>query len=150
MPSEVTLILRNSLLETDRIKRRQWIAFAVLFLALLAILLWIGHLAGQTTTDLRSLVLWSVIAMIVAVCYGAMALAIYISRTTPACSAPWNTSHGTSPHHIQPPSELRSFACTLECGGLFTLLALSLEGSFEGPPLSRRKQLRESVFLLGL
>jgi hypothetical protein len=25
----------------------------------------------------------------------------------------------------------------LECGGLFTLLALSLEGSFEGPPLLR-------------
>ncbi len=82
MSNEISLILRNSLLENERIKRRQRIAFAVLFLAMLAILLWIGHLAGQTSTDLRSLVLWSVIAMVVAVCYGATALAIYISRTT--------------------------------------------------------------------
>ena len=100
MPSEVTLILRNSLLETDRIKRRQWIAFAVLFLALLAILLWIGHLAGQTTTDLRSLVLWSVIAMIVGVSYGGMALAIYISRTM---ARMLRTGEYIS-RHIAPPS----------------------------------------------
>jgi hypothetical protein len=81
MSKEVTLILRNSSAENDRIRNRQLIAFAVLFLAMLAILLWIGHLAGQTSTDLRSLVLWSVIAMVVAVCYGMMALAIYINRT---------------------------------------------------------------------
>ncbi len=35
----------------------------------------------------------------------------------------------------------------LECGGLFTLLAPIFEGSFEGPPLLRRKQPRKSALL---
>ena len=81
MSGEVALILRKSSAENDRIRNRQLVAFAVLFLALLAILLWIGHLAGEPNTGLRTLALWCVVAMVLAVCYGAMALAIYINRT---------------------------------------------------------------------
>ena len=82
MSREVALILRNSSVENDRIRNRQLIAFAALLLAVLAILLWIGHLAGEPNTDLRNLALWCVIAMVVTVCYAAMALAIHINRTT--------------------------------------------------------------------
>jgi hypothetical protein len=50
----------------------------------------------------------------------------------------------------------RSFAnrqsrpAILECSRLFTLLAPIFEGSFEGPPLLRRKHARESVFLCSI
>jgi apolipoprotein N-acyltransferase len=59
---------------------RQLAAFGVLFLAMLSVLLWIGHLAGQASTDIRTMVVWVVIATVVAVCYGALALALYINR----------------------------------------------------------------------
>jgi hypothetical protein len=82
MSQEVIAILEKSLVENERVKQRQVIAFGALFLAAIAILLWIGHLASQPSTDVRELIVWSVIAMLVAICYGAMALAIYINRTT--------------------------------------------------------------------
>jgi len=81
MPQKVSAILQTALLENERIRRRQLIAFAGFFLAVCASLLWVGHLASKPTTDVRDLVVWSVIAIIVAICYGAMALALYINRT---------------------------------------------------------------------
>jgi len=82
MSQEVIAILQTSLAENDRIKRRQIVAFAVLFLVTLAILFWIGHLGSNPTTDLREMLVWSVIAMVVIITYGVLALAIYINRTT--------------------------------------------------------------------
>lgn len=43
--------------------------------------LWIGHIVGQASTDIRTMVVWSVIAMVVAICYGVLALGLYINRT---------------------------------------------------------------------
>jgi hypothetical protein len=81
MSQNTSAILQTALMENEKIKRRQVIAFAGLFLAVFASLVWIGHLAEKPTTDLRELVVWSVIAIVVAICYGAMALALYINRT---------------------------------------------------------------------
>jgi protein-S-isoprenylcysteine O-methyltransferase Ste14 len=79
---EVIAILQNSLAENERIKRAQFAAFAALFLITLVLLLWIGHLSSNPSTDLREPILWSVIAMVVIITYGVIALAIYINRTT--------------------------------------------------------------------
>jgi hypothetical protein len=81
MSQEAIAILQRSLLENEQVKRRQLVAFAGLFLVTVGSLLWIGHLAAHATTDLRELVLWSVIAIFVAICYGAMAVAIFVNRT---------------------------------------------------------------------
>ena len=75
-------ILQNSLAENERVKTRQIVAFAVLFLGTLAILFWIGHLAGNPATDLREMLVWAVIAMVVIITYGVLTLALYINRTT--------------------------------------------------------------------
>jgi uncharacterized membrane protein YhaH (DUF805 family) len=55
--------------------------FALLFLATLCVLVWIAYLGTRPAADLREMVVWSVIAMVVAITYGVMALAIYINRT---------------------------------------------------------------------
>jgi DMSO reductase anchor subunit len=81
MPQNVSAVLQISLMENEKIRRRQLIAFGGLFLAVLASLLWIGYLASKPSTDVRELMVWAVIAIIVAICYGVMALALYINRT---------------------------------------------------------------------
>ena len=80
MSQEAIAILQKSLVENEQVKRRQVVAFAVLFLGTISVLLWMGQLADQPGTDVREMILWSVIAILVAICYGAMALAIYINR----------------------------------------------------------------------
>ena len=81
MSKEVIAILQCSLAENERIKRRQLAGFAFLFLATMCVLAWIGYLGSRPTADLREMVVWSVIAMVVAITYAVMALAIYINRT---------------------------------------------------------------------
>ena len=80
MSKEMVAILQNSLAENEQIRKRQLAAFGVLFLAMLSVLLWIGHFSGQASTDIRTMVVWVVIATVVAICYGALALALYINR----------------------------------------------------------------------
>lgn len=80
MSKEVVASLQNSLAENEQVRKRQLAAFGVLFLAMLSVLLWIGHLAGHASTDIRTMVVWVVIATVVAICYGALALALYINR----------------------------------------------------------------------
>ncbi len=82
MSQEMIAILQRSLVETEKVRQRQWIAFGTLFLATVGSLLWIGHLSGRPSTDVRELIVWAVIAVVVSICYGVMALAIYINRTT--------------------------------------------------------------------
>jgi drug/metabolite transporter (DMT)-like permease len=82
MSQEVIAILEQSLVENTRMKRAQWIAFLTLLLASIGCLLWIGHLTGRPRSDIRELLMWSVIAILVFVCYGVTALAIYINGTT--------------------------------------------------------------------
>ena len=50
-----------------------------MFCVLAALLVWIGHISERPQTDVRELVVWSVITTVFAVVYGAMALAIYIN-----------------------------------------------------------------------
>jgi peptidoglycan/LPS O-acetylase OafA/YrhL len=80
MSQQVIAVLPRSLMENEQLRRRQVAAFAVLFLATIGILFWIGHLANRPNTDARVMVLWSVIGVLVSICYGVMALAIYINR----------------------------------------------------------------------
>jgi hypothetical protein len=80
MSKEMVAILQNSLAENEQIRKCQLAAFGVLFLAMLSVLLWIGGLAGQASTDSRTMVVWVVIATVVAICYRALALALYINQ----------------------------------------------------------------------
>jgi hypothetical protein len=62
MSKGMVAILQNSLAENEQIRKRQLAAFGVLFLAMSSVLLWIGRLAGQASTDSRTMVVWAVIA----------------------------------------------------------------------------------------
>jgi hypothetical protein len=64
-------------------------------------------------------------------CYWAQSNWRIVPESADICRVVWNLT-GANPS-----------ARILECGGLFTL-------SLEGPPLSPCKQLRDSVFLLGV
>ena len=81
MSHEISAMLQKSLLENEKVRRRQLFAFVGLFITTLSSLIWIGYLAGKPSTDLGELVVWAVAAIFVAICYGAMALALYINRT---------------------------------------------------------------------
>lgn len=75
MSSEPEVLLRNALDGVDRNRRRLYLAFGALFLALLGILLWLSR-----TTDLRELILLACVLVVFAVVYGVVVLAIYINR----------------------------------------------------------------------
>jgi len=64
-----------------RIAKFQLFAFFAFFFILCAVLLRIDHL-GATGADLRLTLIWSVIATVFAIVYGALALAFYINRIT--------------------------------------------------------------------
>jgi DMSO reductase anchor subunit len=81
MSKEAIALLQHSLAENERVRQRQLRAFAVLFVALVAILFWLGHLGSKPGADLREMVVWLAIAMVFAITYGMMALAIYINRS---------------------------------------------------------------------
>lgn len=82
MSKEVIAILQNSLAENERVKQRQVATFAALLISTLAVLLWIGHLASNPATDLREMLVWAVIAVVVIITYAVLGLALYINRTT--------------------------------------------------------------------
>ena len=82
MSKEAIAILQCSLAENERVKQRQIVAFAVLLLSTLGVLFWIGHLASNPATDLREMLVWAVVAMVVIVTYAVLGLALYINRTT--------------------------------------------------------------------
>jgi len=65
----------------QRIAKFQLFAFFTLLFVLCAILFRIDHL-GATGADLRLILIWSVIATVFAIVYGALALAFYINRVT--------------------------------------------------------------------
>jgi peptidoglycan/LPS O-acetylase OafA/YrhL len=72
-------VMRALLDQVDRIRRRQRITFWAMFCALVALLVWIGYIGERPQTDVKEVVVWSVITTVFAVVYGAMALAIYIN-----------------------------------------------------------------------
>ena len=76
-------VMQALLDQVDRMGRRQRIAFGVMFCALVALLLWIGHISGRPQTDVKEVVFWSVISTVFAVAYGVISLAICINRHVP-------------------------------------------------------------------
>ena len=81
LSAESCAVLTSSLERMQRLAKRQLLAFFTLLLILCAILTWISQLGG-TGADLRSILIWSVIATVVAIVYGVLALAFYINRIT--------------------------------------------------------------------
>ena len=65
--------------QVDRMRMRQRIAFIAVSLALAGMMLWISSVSKRPGTDFKELIVWSVIATVFSVVYGAMALAIYIN-----------------------------------------------------------------------
>jgi hypothetical protein len=81
MSKEVVAILQNSLTENERIRKRQLAGFAFALLAMLSVVLdWPprGSSRHAHSDDAGG----TVIAMVVAVCDGVLALALYINRVT--------------------------------------------------------------------
>lgn len=85
MSKEVVAILQHSLAENEQVRKRQLAAFGVLFLAMSSVLLWIVHLTGQASKDIRTMVVRVVIATVVAICDGALALALISTGWRPDC-----------------------------------------------------------------
>ena len=78
---ESCVMLTAHLKRMQRIAKFQLFAFFTLLFVLCAILFRIDHL-GATGADLRLILIWSVIATVFAIVYGALALAFYINRVT--------------------------------------------------------------------
>ena len=75
MSQENEIILCKALDGVDRNRRNLYLAFAVLFIALLGLLLWLSR-----TSDLRELLLLSSVVVLFSVVYGVVVLCIYINR----------------------------------------------------------------------
>ncbi len=82
MSQETEIILRTSLDEVDRIRKRQIAAFVFFLCTLLALLIWLGYISESRTADMRKMLLGSVFVLVWAMVYVAMALAMSISRMT--------------------------------------------------------------------
>ena len=80
MSDEIGMRLWKTLNDVDRIRKRQTIAFAVLFCIVEACLLWLGRLGAIANTDLRQMLLSAVITVLVGVAYVAMALALFVTK----------------------------------------------------------------------
>ena len=79
--AESCVMLTAHLKRMQRIAKFQLFAFFTLLFVLCAILLRIDHL-GAARADLRLILIWSVIATVFAIVYGALAVAFYINRVT--------------------------------------------------------------------
>jgi len=82
MSQHAQQFLQKSLCEVDRLRKRQILVFLILFGCLAASLVKLGYMSGSTMEDLKQMLLWSVLTIVLAVVYGTMALAIYINKST--------------------------------------------------------------------
>ena len=82
MPQETENALRKSLDEVDRLKKRQNVAFLVLLFVVMGALVWLGHASGNPATDVRTLIVFAVCVLFLAMVYVAMAFAMVQSRMT--------------------------------------------------------------------
>jgi hypothetical protein len=80
MSEEIEIMFHKTLDDVDRIKRRQIVAFAALFCIVGGCLFWLGHLGATPNTDVREMLLWSVITLVFVATYAAMGLALYINK----------------------------------------------------------------------
>ena len=82
MSQQAKQFVQKSLCEVDRLRKRQTLAFLLLFGCLVACLTKLGYMSESTAGDLKQMLLWSVLTIVLAIVYGTMALAIYINKST--------------------------------------------------------------------
>jgi hypothetical protein len=82
MSQETENVLRKSLDEVDRIKKRQAVVFVILFCAVMEALWWLGHMSENSATDVRKLIVFAVCVLFLAMIFVAVAFARVQSRMT--------------------------------------------------------------------
>ncbi|MGA2085064.1 MAG: hypothetical protein ABSG60_06055 [Terracidiphilus sp.] len=82
MTEETESILRKSLNEVDRIRKRQTVTFAGLFCAMVGLIVWLGYMGENPATDVRRMILFAVIVLLFGMVYVAMAHAMVQSKMT--------------------------------------------------------------------
>jgi hypothetical protein len=82
MYQETSNILRRSLDEVDRLRKRQKAAFWVLFCVMVALFVWFGYICGNPTTDVREAILVAAFVLFFGLVYIAMAVAMVQSKMT--------------------------------------------------------------------
>ena len=82
MTEETESILRKSLNEVDRIRKRQTVNFAGLFCAMVGLIVWLGYMGENPATDVRRMILFAVIVLLFGMVYVAMAHAMVQSKMT--------------------------------------------------------------------
>jgi hypothetical protein len=82
MTQENEAILRKSLDEVVRVRRRQNLAFVVLLFTVMIGLLWLGRLSTNPATDVRKMLLLAVCFLCFLMTYVAMGIAMVITKMT--------------------------------------------------------------------
>jgi hypothetical protein len=82
MSEETDSILRKSLDEVDRLRKRQTVAFVILLGVVMGMLIWLGHISENPAIDVRKVILFAVCVLFLAMVYVAMAFAMVQSRMT--------------------------------------------------------------------
>ncbi len=82
MSQETDNILRKSLDEVDGIRKRQTVAFGILFCVMLGSLVWLAFLFANPATDVRKMILLAAGALFLGMVYVAAALAMVQSKMT--------------------------------------------------------------------
>jgi hypothetical protein len=82
MSQETDNILRKSLDEVDSIRKRQNIAFVILFCVMTGLLVWLAFVGANPATDVRKMILLATVVLFLGMVYVAMALAMVQSKMT--------------------------------------------------------------------
>jgi len=82
MTQENETILRKSLDEVVRVRRRQNLAFVVLLFTVMFGLVWLGRLSTNPATDVRKMLLLAVCFLCFLMTYVAMGIAMVITKMT--------------------------------------------------------------------
>jgi len=82
MTQENEAILRKSLDEVVRVRRRQNLAFVVLLFTVMFGLVWLGRLSTNPATDVRKMLLLAVCFLCFLMTYVAMGIAMVITKMT--------------------------------------------------------------------
>jgi hypothetical protein len=82
MTPENEAILRKSLYDVARIKRRQTWAFVVLLFTVMIGLVWLGHLSTNPGIDIKRMLLVAVFFLLFLMTYVAMAIAMVVTKMT--------------------------------------------------------------------
>jgi apolipoprotein N-acyltransferase len=82
MSQEIDNILRKSLDDVDRVRKRQTVGFVILFCVMISLFYWFGHMCENPATDLRKIMYYAVFVLFFGMVYVAMAIAMVQSKMT--------------------------------------------------------------------